>query len=174
MTLYRVLLKDAAAKALVAGKTLAGDNIMVDRSLPATPDKLPAILLTAPRDRATSTGRNGPGFTRVSTLAIRALLCGKTPTEVSANLDIFAEQIELALVLDPTLQGMITQITDIETELMINSQTAEHTGEVRMLLGLEYIEYYPQEGMPATELIGQVQANGNDDFAGFKVPLSSN
>ena len=174
MTLYRVQLKNAAVQALIAAKTLAGSNVMVDRSLPATPDKLPAILMTAPRDRAVSTGRNQPGFTRVTTLAIRALLCGVTPAEVSANLDIFAEQIELAIMLDVDLQAMITQVTSLNTEMIVNSKTREHTGEVRMLFGLEYIEYYPPAGTPLTEVTGQMQANGNPDFADMQVPLTLN
>lgn len=173
MTLYRVLLKQAAQKALLSANTFAGQSVIVDRSLPATSDKLPAIILTTPRDSASSSGRNPEGFTRVTTLAVRGLLTGNTPEEAGQKIDLFAEQIELALMLDTALQSMITQVTSLETETMLNSQTAEHTGEVRMLLGLEYMEYYPATGTPLTELVGDVQANGNAEFAHFQVPLTS-
>lgn len=172
MTLYRVQLRDAAVQALTAADTLAGTNVLANRSLPLQIDKLPAILITAPRDRGVTTGRNQPGFTRVTTLAVRGQLCGVSPEAVATDLDRFAEQIELAIMLDADLQAMITQVTTLDTELVINSTTREHTGEVRMLFGLEYIEYYPPAGTPLTEITGQMQANGNADLADMQVPLT--
>ncbi|PYD63973.1 hypothetical protein [Gluconacetobacter entanii] len=174
MTLYRVQLRDAAVQALIAAKTLVGANVLVNRSLPLPIAKLPAILVTAPRDQGTTTGRNQPGFTRVTTLAIRGQLCGESPEQVATYLDQLTEQVELAIMLDVDLQAMITQVTSLNTELIVNSETREHTGEVRMLFGLEYIEYYPPAGTPLTEITGQMQANGNTDLADMQVPITLN
>ncbi|MGS0648882.1 hypothetical protein ACU81Q_14790 [Komagataeibacter melomenusus] len=169
MTLYRVQLRDAAVAALQAANTLAGSNILVNHSLPTALDKLPAIAVTAPRDRATSNNRGATDYTRVTTLAIRGQLCGETPEAVGTYLDELAEQIELAIMQDLNLQGMITQVVTIDTDQIITSQTREHTGEIRFLFGLEYIEEYPPAGTPLTTLTGQIQANGNADFAGMQV-----
>ncbi|AQU87969.1 hypothetical protein B0W47_11355 [Komagataeibacter nataicola] len=169
MTLYRVQLRDAAVAALQAANTLAGSNILVNHSLPTALDKLPAIAVTAPRDRATSNNRGATDYTRVTTLAIRGQLCGETPEIVGTYLDELAEQIELAIMQDLNLQGMITQVVTIDTDQIITSQTREHTGEIRFLFGLEYIEEYPPAGTPLTTLTGQMQANGNADFAGMQV-----
>ena len=174
MTLYRVQLRDAAVQALIAANTLAKTNVLVNHSLPTPIATLPAILVTAPRDRATSNNRGATDFTRVTTLAIRGQLCGETPEQVGSYLDELAEQIELAIMQDGNLQGMITQVVTIDTEQIITSQTREHTGEIRFLFGLEYIEEYTPAGTPLTLLNGQMQANGNPDLAGMQVPLTLN
>lgn len=170
MTLYRVELKQAAAAALAG---ISGvKSVFIDRSLPMTADMLPAIIISCPRDNGISVGRAQPQFTRVSHLYVHARLCHTSPENAEAEVEAFAEQIELAIMLDVGLQAMLTQVTEIETEVDINSKTAEHTGEVSMHFGLEYIETYPPPGTPLTEITGTMTANGNADFAGMQTPTS--
>lgn len=170
MTLYRVELKQAAAAALASVSGVK--NVFIDRSLPMTPGMLPAINLVCPRDNAVSAGRGQPQFTRVAHLYVHARLCHTSPANAEAEVEAFAEQIELAIMLDAALQAMITQVTELDTEVEVNSKTAEHTGEVSMHFGLEYIETYPPPGTPLAEITGTMTANGNAGFAGMQVATS--
>ncbi len=161
MTLYRVELREAAATALVAANTIAGANVFTARSLPIAPAGLPSIYLQVPTDRAESAGRSAPGFTRVAYLVVRGRVAQGGPGQVETALDTLAEQIELALMCDAGLQAMIQQVTEIQTEVKVSSETGDHLGEVRMLFGLEFTEYFPVVGTPLTQITGEIETFDN-------------
>ena len=167
--LYRSILRDLAAEALTAAETIAGENVFTARSLPIKADLLPAIYLQVPEDRGESAGRFQPQFTRVSTLAIRGKLKAATPMDVELALEGFAEQIELALMTNVRLQEAITQVTELTTSIVVSSDQSDHIGEVRMILGLEYIETYPPPGTPLAEIDATLFSPDNPAFAALRV-----
>ncbi|GAN90967.1 phage protein [Gluconobacter frateurii M-2] len=167
--LYRSILRDLAAEALKAANTIAGENVLTARSLPIRADLLPVIYLQVPDDRGESAGRFQPQFTRVATLAIRGKLQAGTPFDVELALEGFAEQIELALMTDADLQAAITQVTELSTSIVVSSDQSEHIGELRMILGLEYIETYPPPGTPLAEIDATLFSPDNPAFAGLRV-----
>ncbi|GBQ92099.1 hypothetical protein AA23498_1366 [Acetobacter nitrogenifigens DSM 23921 = NBRC 105050] len=167
MTLYRAELREMAVDALKAANTIAGPNVFSARSLPVTDEALPALYLQVPDDDGVSDGRSAPSFTRTATLAIRGYVAAGTPEKSELVLEHLAEQIELALMTSVPLMAAVQQVSFLRTQMLVSSDTGQHKGELRMLLGLEYTETYPLPGTPLTGITGQIEATGHDDFAGF-------
>ncbi|AQS88268.1 hypothetical protein AA101099_1776 [Neoasaia chiangmaiensis NBRC 101099] len=174
MTLYRSDLREMAAQALRDADTLAGENVFTARSWPVTPAALPTIQLQVPEDDGESMGRSAQGFTRVANLAIRAKVLGGTPEKAELTAEVIGEQIEMALMCSAALQEAIQQVTHLRSSLVIDSSGRNHIAELRILMGLEYSEYFPPPGTPLAEIKGQMQAEGNPDFADMAVPFPQN
>lgn len=171
--LYRVYIRNLAVEALKRAGTIAGENIFVGRSLPIGEQHLPALYLQIYEDRGESPGPSQVQFERTSTLGIRGYVAAGTPTAVEALLDKFAEQIELALMKDVPLQAAICQVSDFSTATDVTSEGNRHLGEFKMILGFQYIETYPADGMPLTEIDATLMTADQPVFAGMKVQFPS-
>ena len=158
MTLYRVELREAAKTALLAANTLAGFNVFTARDWPVSPSSLPCIYLQVPVDHGDSDGRGQPSFTRVASLMIVAFVAYGEPGQGENLLDVMTEQIELCIMQDVTLQGMIQQVVQIHTELVLDASNADAIGEARMRFDLEFTETYPLPGVPLVKISEQVLA----------------
>ena len=158
MTLYRVELREAAKTALVSANTLAGPNVFTARDWPIAITSLPAIYLQVPVDHADSDGRSQPSFTRIASLMVVAYVSYGSPDQGENALDVLTEQIELSIMQDVTLQGMIQQVVQMHTELVLDATKADQVGEARMRFDLEFTETYPLPGVPLTEIVEKVLA----------------
>lgn len=151
--LYRVQLREEAARALRAANTLAGPNVWTARSLPTTAAACPMIQLQVLADTAESWGRNQPGFTRTAGLLVTARVAFKTDAVGTSSqgenlLDAFAEQIETTLMLDTALQRLVQQVSTIDTEMAFDSTGADQIATLRMRFDLEYPQTYEPIGEP--------------------------
>ena len=70
--LYRVMLREEAARALREGGTIAGPNVWTARSWPIKANALPSIQLQCLADVAESQGRAAPGVVGAAGLLISA------------------------------------------------------------------------------------------------------
>lgn len=171
--LYRVHIRNLAVTALRRAATLAGENIFVGRSLPTGERSLPALYLQIYEDRGESAGPSQVQFERTSTMGIRGYVAAGTPAAADAMLDQFAEEIELALMKDVALQEAICEVTEFSTATDVTSESNRHIGEFKMILGFRYIETYPPDGMPLTEIDATLMTADQPVFAGMKVQFPS-
>lgn len=171
--LYRVIIRNLAIEALKRAGTIAGENVFVGRSLPIGEKNLPALYLQIYEDRGESPGPSQVQFDRTSTMGIIGYVAAGTPTAVEARLDQFAEQIELALMKDADLQAAICQVSEFSTATAVSSEGNGHLGEFKMLLGFQYIETYPPDGVPLTEIDATLKTADQPVFAGMTVEFPS-
>ncbi|MBF0892200.1 hypothetical protein HKD28_12390 [Gluconobacter sp. LMG 1744] len=171
--LYRVIIRDLAVAALKCADTMAGENVFVGRSLPIGERNLPALYLQIYEDRGESPGPAQVQFERTSTMGIRGYVSAGTPSKVEALLDRFAEEIELALMRDVTLQAAICQVSEFSTATEVTSEGSAHIGEFKMILGFQYIETYPPDGVPLTEIDATLRTADQPVFAGMTVEFPS-
>lgn len=168
--LYRVMLREEAARALRAAGTLAGLNVWTARSLPIKANALPMIQLQVLADLAESWGRNAPGFTRTAGLLVTAKVAFKTAAdgtsaEGETALDTICEQIEMTLMQDTQLQRLIQQVSTIETELAFDSTGADQIAVARMRFDLEYPQTFEPVGEPLTAINMQIADAAGRDLA---------
>ncbi len=171
--LYRVIIRNLAIEALKRAGTIAGENVFVGRSLPIGEKNLPALYLQIYEDRGESSGPSQVQFDRTSTMGIIGYVAAGTPTAAEAQLDQFAEQIELALMKDLDLQEAICEVSEFSTATAVTSEGNSHLGEFKMLLGFKYIETYPPDGVPLTEIDATLKTADQPVFAGMTVEFPS-
>ncbi|GBQ23135.1 hypothetical protein AA12717_1403 [Gluconacetobacter sacchari DSM 12717] len=171
MTLYRVELREAAAKALVDAATMAGQRVFTACTMPSRPADLPNIYVQSPTDRAESLNRGPPQFVRTGLIVVIARVSAASGPEAEVALDILTEQIELAILTNGPLMRMITQVSSLETGIRVNAETSPVIGEARMDFTMEWIETYPMQsaGAAPVAIAGSMQSGGNSTFAGMNV-----
>ena len=160
MTLYRVLLREEAARALRAANTIAGPNVFTARSWPIRPEALPMIQLQVLADHAESWGAAQPGYTRTAGLLVTARVEFGTPAEGEDLLDTITEQIETTLMLDTALQAMLEQVSTIQTELAFDSGSGQQIGTARMRFDLQYPQTYAPSGVPLARINASIRDAG--------------
>ncbi|MBN3866450.1 hypothetical protein [Gluconobacter kondonii] len=171
--LYRVIIRDLAVAALKSARTMAGENIFVGRSLPIGESNLPALYLQIYEDRGESPGPAQVQFDRIATLGMRGFVAASTPAAVEALLDRFAEEIERALMTDVPLQAALCETAEFSTATEVTSEGNRHLGEFKMILGFKYIETYPPDGAPLTEIDATLKTVDQPVFAGMTVEFPS-
>ena len=174
MSLYRVALREEAARALRAAGTLAGENVFTARSWPLTTASLPAIFLQVLQDDAESLNRSAPLFRRTASLMINAQVAYTRPGEGESLLDAFCEQIEMTIMLDVALQKMVQQVSRMRTELSFDSTTSSQVGTARMLFDLEFSQTFRPSGVPLTSITAQIKDElTGTTLANVTVPIPS-
>lgn len=103
---YRDDVKNAARDILL-GNTVAGDNVFTTMDRPISPDDLPIIIIyTVKSERGEEYGRGLT--TRVVTVRIEAALAVQNPYTAEAVAEAFADEAEKLLNADPAWGGAVT------------------------------------------------------------------
>jgi hypothetical protein len=167
----------AAAVAALKGATLAEDRVYSALTWPTTVAKYPLIYCKTPTEEKESLSRNGPPqFTVTATLKVEARMqVGALPNGQSAalleqKLDQMSQQIQVALINNPTLMGSVQRFAFIRTEMATNSTGNQELGEVEVAIGLEFYQgpedFYPLPAIPleqmhiTTDLLNRFDATG--------------
>jgi len=145
MPTFRGALRTAAATALFAANTIAGDNVLIEADWPVTQIE-PAISVTARRwrydDRTHGTGI--PQFWATIRLGIECRAAqpdmgGTGRNKLVIQLDELSGQVEGAMaqfIIGPP--QLFRRITAIEGEMWIDASGTQHQGALDLGFGFEY------------------------------------
>lgn len=108
---------------------------------------IPLIYIKPPTEEKDSLSRNGPPqFTVTTTLRILAKAeIGTLPNDAGAavleqQLMVLSDQIQVALVNNPTLMKKLQRVPFIRTEIAISSNGNKDLGELEVSIGLEFYQ----------------------------------
>ena len=145
------------------GATIAGNNVFSVLDWSTWSGSYPLIFLQTPTEEKESLGRQGaPQFTVTSTLRIDARVTA--PAQVNgagaaaalAQLEVFQQQIEIALINYPPLMQLIQCVPFVRVKMDVNAEGAQNLGEMVMDMGLEFYQgpedFYPIHTDPLTEI----------------------
>lgn len=149
----------ALAVDALKGATLAGDRVYSALDWPTTAAHYPLIYCKTPSEDKESLGRNGgPDFTVTATLKVEAraevaaLPNGRSAALLEQQLALLGQQIQVALVNNPDLMGLLQQVSFIRTDMTMTSQGNKELGEIEVALGLEFFQgaedFYPLPTWP--------------------------
>lgn len=152
-------LRDLAVNAL-KGATDAGQNVYTIRTWPTEASNYPIIMVKAPKEHKESLGRNAPQFNTTLTLGILARVKAAAQLKDAGALaaeqaiERLKNQIEVALINNPSLMDEIQQFASVDTEVDVNSEGDDINGQLVMTLAIEFYQgpedFYPVVGTPAT------------------------
>jgi hypothetical protein len=126
--------------------TQAGARVYEPRDWPTWDNQYPVLLISAPRERKESLGRNAPKFTVVTTVRVSARASSAASADdgnagvVQATLWAMQRQIEVAIINAYTVQLPIQQILSVESQLTFDSSGEKHLGELLIDLDLEFYQ----------------------------------
>lgn len=147
----------ALAVEALKGATLAGDRVYSALSWPTHAVRYPLIYCRAPTEEKEGLGRNGPPqFNVLTTLRVEARTeIGAKPNGLSAamlekELGVLGQQIQVALINNPALMGLLQQVAFIRTEMTLDSDGNKETGEIEVAIGLEFYQG-PEDFFPLPE-----------------------
>lgn len=137
----------ALAVAALKGATLAGDRVYSALDWPTTASQYPLIYCKTPTEEKESLSRNGgPDFTVTATLKVEAraevgaLPNGQSAAILERQLALIGQQIQVALINNPTLMGELQQVPFIRTEMNMTSAGNKELGEIEVAIGLEFFQ----------------------------------
>jgi hypothetical protein len=142
MMLWRAWYRALVATQLIAANTVAESRVFESRALPLGSEKLPAILLQTPRERKVSTGRGAPKFTTIFDLYVVARIEGLTYQAAETAIEVFTEQIELAVLANSILVNPLQQFEAVETQTVIDGTAKTFLAEASMLFRCEFYQTY--------------------------------
>ena len=153
----------ALAVEALQGATLAGDRVYSALTWPTTAAQYPQIYCKTPTEDKESLSRNGgPDFTVTATLKVAAraevgaLPNGQSAALLERQLALMGQQIQVALINNPSLMGLLQQVPFIRTEMSMTSDGNKELGEIEVAIGLEFFqgadEFYPLPTWPLETL----------------------
>ncbi len=168
--LLRAQFRRFVAQQLKAVGTAAGDKVYENRALPADAAGLPIIVLTTPSERKQSFGPGAPKFTTVIDLAVDAQIDG-TREDVADRLELFVEQIEMAILANAAVVRLIQEFGLVESSMTINETGAKPIGTARLVFSVAIPQTY-DPAMPdrLNEIDVSRQADGADPLLKITFP----
>ena len=160
-TTYRGQVRDAAVADLVAARTLAGPNVFTARDWPTSAQLLPALLVQVPIEQKVARSKGQRSYITTMHLIVLARVAGGSPGDIEDTLDALCEQVSLAVLLSPALQGMTSTIGTVHTELRVTAEAAAQFGEARVAFELEVPEDYVPTGAPLQSIELGIKAAGS-------------
>lgn len=133
--------------AALTGATNVGDRVYTARTWNTFPKEYPLIYLKPPKESKESLGRQGAAqFNTTATFTIEAR--HKVPSQpdglsaavLQDALATLGEQIQVAVVNNPSLRKNIQQVAFIETDMQLSDEGAQEQGEMQVSIGLEFYQ----------------------------------
>ena len=160
MTTTAAMLRGLAVQAL-RGATAAGESVYSPLDWASYAGSYPVIGLQTPAEQKESLGRNGaPQFTVTVTLRVTARAqaaavgLDQGAAAVEAVIEQLQSQIEIALINNPALMGLLQQISSVHVQKDVSAEGKYHLGELVMELGLEFYQgpedFFPIPAVPLT------------------------
>lgn len=154
--------RDATVAALT-GTTDALDNVWSVRSWPTVKSGYPVLYVTAPKEDRESLGDiSAPQF--IVTATIRIVARVEVPTlandagtaQAEASLERIKQQIDVAVINNPTVMSLLQQYPFTRFQMGINSDGARPFGELILDIGMEFYQgpedFFPIVGAPFEQL----------------------
>ena len=143
--------------------TGAGARVYAPRDWPTADSIYPAIFVSGPRERKQSLGSAAaPEFEVTSTIRVAArtnALGASSDGNIATLLETLGSlrrQVEVALINNPALMGLLEQIGSVTCEIAFKATGEEHLGEMLMELELVYYQgpedFFEIDGAPLTEV----------------------
>lgn len=149
----RQQLADAARTAIIAANTLAGSSVFEPRDWPNTLADFPMVIVSTPRERKTSLGRNNREFNTVISLAIIARVAATSDEKASTDLRTLTDQLENAIIVSPALSATVQQFVSIEMASAVTAESEYHVGEAGLIFECEVYQIYgPDTGTALTDV----------------------
>lgn len=152
MIFRRRHLQALAVAALQRAGTLAGEKVFPARTWPTMGADLPALLVHVPRDEKQSLGRGAPQFDT----AMHLMVIGRVQaarSQVEADIERLAEQIEDAILTDRELIAELQQVLGVQVEVTVTSEAKQHVGEAALTFTCEVFQCWePPPGEPLERL----------------------
>lgn len=138
----RLIREDIVARLL--GKTSVGQRVFASRSIPLPEEKLPAILVSIPRERGQNLAEGGPPrFRTTSTVIIQCVVKEIGAAEVEDTLDLLAEEVEQVLLTDPVFVKQFEKIANYDSQLMQITQGNIELASLAMQIDLQFDDLFP-------------------------------
>lgn len=172
------------------GETDAGTSVFSPFDWPTSPDSYPCLLVTAPKERKRSLGKNAPLFEVTTTVVIEGRVA--YPADVQdagsalalAAAERLQRQIEVALINNTDLwvdsfgAQIIEQFESIESEITTSSGGEVSMANLVMRLEVQFIQdandFAPIFAVPLTEIVGTVQQPQGVVEPMFSIPFPQN
>jgi hypothetical protein len=142
------LLRLAVIQAL---QTVPGINsLQSPGQWPTAPNKLPAILVRAPRRAKESKNKGQPSFDTTVYVEIEARLEADTQEQAQDLVEGLEYTIENALLTSYWLVSVVQSFVSFETEAEVNVEAAPYIGGLKMTVGMEVFESFDVTEVPPT------------------------
>lgn len=123
--------------------TVAQDRVFMPRDWPVTAELVPVLKIQMPKETKEALGNSGIKFLTTARIKVFGEVSAKAEAgDAAANkvlmaLGLFARQIEMAVIGDPTLfggdrPGLIQQLISVQTDMAVTSEGSQHRGGVEM------------------------------------------
>lgn len=130
------------------GLTTTGSNVFASRVYPMSASKLPGLLIyTVSETTDEQTFSKARHQTRVLTLNIEGYV--RARTNYDDKLDTIAEEVEAALLDDPTFGGLTVNVELTGTEIELSGDSDQPVGTVRLTFA---VTYRTETGTPGTAI----------------------
>lgn len=132
---YRQRIRDAVANALVTANTLAASNVFTSRARPILEilQRREAVLSVYTGDETSKRATDGHLLERTLVVSIEGAAGGGD--ELDDVLDLFAEQIEAAINVDPTLANLLSD------EMVLSATSSEIAARGNMQVGALKLDF---------------------------------
>jgi minor tail protein U len=137
MSNRRKEIRDALVDTLIDADTAAGENVYPNRETPLWDSELPAILVYTIDESAEPRDANGRQYRRTLKITVEAK-CEAT-TSVDDELDALAVEIEAAINANTSLGGLVYDLTYLNTDLSLTSDTDILRGTATITYEAKYI-----------------------------------
>jgi hypothetical protein len=158
----------AAAKAQLIGKTDAGSNVYSPLDRPTWSGNYPVLFLSTPEENKESLGPNGaPQFEVTMTLRVVARVQQNQQKDdagaaaAMAALESLQQQIEVALINNPAIMGLIEEYPFVRATNTITGEGESQLGELVMDIGLKFYQGPEDFYQIQTEELEEITIDGD-------------
>lgn len=132
--------KEAVVKLLKEGKTLAGENISLSRSIPSEDVSFPLVNVYSISESVERFDEAPKRYRRRLTVLIECLSRGDEDSELDLELERLAYQIELLMERDETLGGLLNKLELTSSDYQQEPDGASPIALLALRYSLEYFD----------------------------------
>jgi hypothetical protein len=132
-------LRDLTAKTLIRQRTIAGERVEQERTLPLEPGELPHLNV-AIDESAEPQYQGGPRFLMTGQLQIKGTVQRARLADALSDLDALVYQVKDALWCDGPWLALANQVLSFNAKATFKSDENQHLGEVMITMGCQWLE----------------------------------
>jgi hypothetical protein len=166
--LLRAQYRQIVAEQLIAANTMASIRVYQSRAIPTGQEVLPAILLQTPSDQKVSRVRGAPQFTETFDMVIVARVQTATYQTAERDIELFVEQIELAILANTATVNPVQQFESVTTQIVVDGSAGKFLGEASMTFRVETFQAYDPVALTPLQQItidADINQDGTTDLA---------
>lgn len=128
-------------KALLTGKTLAGANVAVSKSLPAQEDEFPAIRVYSLSESVDVFDMSQKRYSRVLNLNIECYASGDDPDSLDDTLETLGEAVEIEMDRDDSFGGLVDSVNLIGADYQYEPVATAPLGVLILRYAIRFYTY---------------------------------